>query len=107
MHTRTLAPIVAAALAAGALAPAGAAEPANPTSGTAAETKDDTKAGQEGKEMATGPGSTEFTKEETDNALRFLGLLVGVGALLITVIGGIAVFAGPHLGLKLPQPPRF
>lgn len=106
MHTRTLAPIVAVALVAGSLAPAGAAEPAAPASGTAAatETKDDSKAG---KEMATGPGSTEFTKEETDNALRFLGLLVGVGALLTTVIGGIAVFAGPHLGLKLPQPPRF
>ena len=82
-NRRFAASILALSLAAGGLAPAASAE---------ADTQ-----------MGTG-ASSEYTLEEIANAKRFLGLLVGVGALLLTVGVGIAHFAGPHLGLKLPTP---
>lgn len=83
MPARRLAPVVTVAVAASALAPAASAD----------------------EPMATGPFSSEFTQAEVDNAWRFFGLLVGVGALLTTVGVGIVHFAGPHLGLNLPQLP--
>lgn len=82
-NRRIAASIVALSLAAGGLAPAASAEA--------------------DKQMGTG-ASSEYTIEEIENAKRFLGLLVGVGALLTTVGVGIVYFAGPHLGLKLPMP---
>lgn len=84
-NRRLAASIVALSLAAGGLAP------------TASAGAD--------QQMGTG-ASSKYTQAEIDNAKRFLGLLVGVGALLTTVIGGIIAFAGPHLGLQLPGVPK-
>lgn len=91
LSRRAAAPAVAVALTAGLLAPAASAAPAAPA-----------PAAPEKPQMATGPGSTEFTQAEVDNALRFLALLFGIGAILVTIGTAVVHFAGPHLGIKLP-----
>lgn len=91
LSRRAASPAVAVALTAGLLAPAASAAPAAPA-----------PAAPEKPQMATGPGSTEFTQAEVDNALRFLALLFGIGAILTTIGTAVVHFAGPHLGIKLP-----
>lgn len=96
LSRRAAAPAVAVALTAGLLAPAASAAPAAPAPAAPAP------AAPEKPQMATGPGSTEFTQAEVDNALRFLALLFGIGAILVTIGTAVVHFAGPHLGIKLP-----
>lgn len=86
-----LAPALAVTVAAGALVPAAGAATTTTTPATP--------------QMATGPGSSKFTQDEVDNATRFLGLLVGIGAVVVTLGAAGIYFAGPHLGLKVPQLP--
>lgn len=89
MRVRTLtrrvtAPVVALALAGGAAAPVVAEEkPA---------------------QMATGPGSSEFTQDEVNNAGRFIGLLLGIMAVLATI--GAAALRATGGSLPLPALPR-
>ena len=85
---RAIAPALAAALVAGA-APVAAAAPAT-----------DTASGQE--KQSSGPGSSEYTQDEIDNAKRFAGLLAGILAIVATIGAAGLYFAGPHLGLNLP-----
>lgn len=89
---RAIVPALAVALVAGA-APVAAA--ADQTTGTAAD-----QAGQ-GK-PASGPGSSEYTQDEIDNAKRFAGLLAGIIAIVASIGAAGLYFAGPHLGLNLP-----
>lgn len=59
---------------------------------------------------ATGPGSTEFSQDQVDNALRFLAVIFGAGAIVATLGAAGLYFAGPHLGIdlgiELPGLPR-
>lgn len=59
---------------------------------------------------ATGPGSTEFSQDQVDNALRFLAVILGAGAIVATLGAAGLYFAGPHLGIdlgiELPGLPR-
>lgn len=91
---RAIAPALAVALVAGA-APVATAAPATDT---AAAT--DQASGQE--KQSSGPGSSEFTQDEIDNAKRFAGLLTGILAIVATIGAAGLYFAGPHLGLNLP-----
>lgn len=50
---------------------------------------------------ATGPGSTEFSQDQVDNALRFLAVILGAGAIVTTLGAAGLYFAGPHLGIDL------
>ena len=56
--------------------------------------------------MATGPGSSEYTQDEVDNAGRFVALLVGAAAIIATLGAAGLYFAGPHFGINLPGLPR-
>ena len=89
---RAIAPALAVALVAGGAPVATAADQAT---GTAAD-----QAGQ-GKQ-SSGPGSSEYTQDEIDNAKRFAGLLAGIIAIAATIGAAGLYFAGPHLGLNLP-----
>mgnify|MGYP006969686119 FL=1 len=91
---RAIAPALAVALVAGAAPVANAA----PATDTAAAT--DQASGQE--KQSSGPGSSEFTQDEIDNAKRFAGLLAGILAIVATIGAAGLYFAGPHLGLNLP-----
>lgn len=55
---------------------------------------------------ATGPGSTEFSQDQVDNALRFLAVILGAGAIVATLGAAGLYFAGPHFGIELPGLPR-
>ena len=91
---RAIAPALAVALVAGA-APVATAAPATDT-----EAATDKASGQE--KQSSGPGSSEFTQDEIDNAKRFAGLLAGILAIAATIGAAGLYFAGPHLGLNLP-----
>lgn len=84
---RAIAPALAVALVAGGLTPVA------------------TAADAQGK-MATGPGSSEFTQDQVDNAKRFAGLLAGIAAIVATFGAAAVYFAGPHLGIELPGLPQ-
>ena len=79
---------LAVAVVAGGLAPAVSAAPADGAAPADAK--------------ATGPGSSDFTQAEVDNAKRFAGLLAGILAIVATIGAAGLYFAGPHLGLTLP-----
>lgn len=84
-----------------ALAPALAIATAAPAHAeTATETATDTT------QNATGPGSTEFSQDQVDNALRFLAVILGAGAIVATLGAAGLYFAGPHFGIELPGLPR-
>lgn len=85
---RAIAPALAVAVAAGGFAPAATAAPAD-TPNTAVQ-------------KASGPGSSNFTQAEVDNAKRFAGLLAGILAIVATLGAAGLYFAGPHLGIQLP-----
>ena len=90
-----LAPALAASLATATIAPAQAE--------TTAQTEtENTNSTPKDKKMATGPGSSEYTQDEIDNAKRFAGLLAGIIAIVATIGAAGLYFAGPHLGLNLP-----
>ncbi|OFT55620.1 hypothetical protein HMPREF3151_11295 [Corynebacterium sp. HMSC05H05] len=91
---RAIAPALAAALVAGA-APVATAAPAT-DSAAATDTASD-----QGKQ-SSGPGSSEYTQDEIDNAKRFAGLLAGILAIVATIGAAGLYFAGPHLGLNRP-----
>ena len=91
---RAIAPALAVALVAGA-APVATAAPATNT-----EAATDQASGQE--KQSSGPGSSEYTQDEIDNAKRFAGLLAGILAIVATIGAAGVYFAGPHLGLNLP-----
>ena len=86
---RAIAPALAVALVAGA-APVATAATATDTAAPAKE------------KQSSGPGSSEFTQDEIDNAMRFAGLLTGILAIVATIGAAGLYFAGPHLGLNLP-----
>ncbi|WJY96935.1 hypothetical protein [Corynebacterium fournieri] len=88
---RAIAPALAVAVAAGGFAPAATAAPAGTpnTPNTAVQ-------------KASGPGSSDFTQAEVDNAKRFAGLLAGILAIVATLGTAGLYFAGPHLGIQLP-----
>lgn len=90
---RAIAPALAVALVAGA-APVATAAPATDTAAA-------TDQADQGKQ-SSGPGSSEFTQDEIDNAKRFAGLLAGILAIVATIGAAGLYFAGPHLGLNLP-----
>lgn len=90
---RAIAPALAVALVAGA-APVATAAPATPAKDTGVAT-------DQGKQ-SSGPGSSEYTQDEIDNAKRFAGLLAGIIAIVATIGAAGLYFAGPHLGLNLP-----
>ena len=85
---------LAVAVVAGGLAPAVSAAPADGAAQTDGAAPADAK--------ATGPGSSDFTQAEVDNAKRFAGLLAGIIAIVATIGAAGLYFAGPHLGLNLP-----
>lgn len=85
---------LAVAVVAGGLAPAVSAAPADGAAQTDGAAPADAK--------ATGPGSSDFTQAEVDNAKRFAGLLAGILAIVATIGAAGLYFAGPHLGLNLP-----
>lgn len=85
---------LAVAVVAGGLAPAVSAAPADGAAQTDGAAPADAK--------ATGPGSSDFTQAEVDNAKRFAGLLAGILAIVATIGAAGLYFAGPHLGLTLP-----
>ena len=87
---RVIAPALAVALVAGAAPVA-----------TAAATDQTSDQADQGKQ-SSGPGSSEFTQDEIDNAKRFAGLLAGILAIVATIGAAGLYFAGPHLGLNLP-----
>ena len=98
---RAIAPALAVALVAGGAPVAAAADasaPATPAKDTEAATD---QASDQGKQ-SSGPGSSEFTQDEIDNAKRFAGLLAGIIAIVATIGAAGLYFAGPHLGLNLP-----
>ena len=86
---RAIAPALAVALVAG-VAPVATAAPAKDAASPAKE------------KQSSGPGSSEFTQDEIDNAKRFAGLLAGILAIVATIGAAGLYFAGPHLGLNLP-----
>ena len=86
---RAIAPALAVALVAGGAPVATAADASAPA--TPAKEK-----------RSSGPGSSEFTQDEIDNAKRFAGLLAGIIAIVATIGAAGLYFAGPHLGLNLP-----
>ena len=86
---RAIAPALAVALVAGGAPVAAAADASAPA--TPAKEK-----------QSSGPGSSEFTQDEIDNAKRFAGLLAGIIAIVATIGAAGLYFAGPHLGLNLP-----
>lgn len=86
---RVIAPVLAVALVSGA-APVATAAPATDTATPAKE------------KQSSGPGSSEYTQDEIDNAMRFAGLLAGILAIVATIGAAGLYFAGPHLGLNLP-----
>lgn len=92
---RAIAPALAVALVAG-VAPVATAAPATDTASGQAD-----QASDQGKQ-SSGPGSSEFTQDEIDNAMRFAGLLAGILAIVATIGTAGVYFAGPHLGLNLP-----
>ena len=94
---RAIAPALAVALVAGA-APVAIAAPANDTAAATDQTSDQADQGKQ----SSGPGSSEFTQDEIDNAMRFAGLLAGILAIVATIGAAGLYFAGPHLGLNLP-----
>ena len=85
---------LAVAVVAGGLAPAVSAAPADGAAPATGAALADAK--------ATGPGSSDFTQAEVDNAKRFAGLLAGIIAIVATIGAAGLYFAGPHLGLNLP-----
>lgn len=103
MPTRTLirrvaspfvAPVVALTLVGAATAPvAWAAD-------QPAKTAQPTKTAQ----PAKGPGSSDYTDDEVKNAGRFLGLLLGITAVLATLGAAVMRFTGG--ALPLPALPR-
>lgn len=70
----------------------------------------ETAADADATQNATGPGSTEFSQDQVDNALRFLAVILGAGAIVATLGAAGLYFAGPHLGIdsgiELPGLPR-
>ena len=86
---RAIAPALAVALVAGGAPVATAADASAPA--TPAKEK-----------QSSGPGSSEYTQDEIDNAKRFAGLLAGIIAIVATIGAAGLYFAGPHLGLTLP-----
>ena len=86
---RAIAPALAVALVAGGAPVATAADASAPA--TPAKEK-----------QSSGPGSSEYTQDEIDNAKRFAGLLAGIIAIVATIGAAGLYFAGPHLGLNLP-----
>ena len=92
LSRRAIAPVLAVALVAGGAPVAAAADQATDTATN--------QAGQ-GK-RSSGPGSSEYTQDEIDNAKRFAGLLAGILAIVATIGAAGLYFAGPHLGLNLP-----
>ncbi|GAA3524286.1 hypothetical protein NUW87_09520 [Corynebacterium pilbarense] len=89
---RAIAPALAVALVAGGAPVAAGADQAT---GTAAD-----QAGQG--TQSSGPGSSEYTQDEIDNAKRFAGLLAGIITIVASIGAAGLYFAGPHLGLNLP-----
>lgn len=101
---RAIAPALAVALVAGAAPVATAADasaPATPAKDTEAATDQTSDQADQGKQ-SSGPGSSEYTQDEIDNAKRFAGLLAGILAIVATIGAAGLYFAGPHLGLNLP-----
>ena len=94
---RAIAPALAVALVAGA-APVATAAPATNTEAATDQTSDQADQGKQ----SSGPGSSEFTQDEIDNAKRFAGLLASILAIVATIGAAGLYFAGPHLGLNLP-----
>lgn len=94
---RAIAPALAVALVAGA-APVATAAPATDTAAATDQTSDQADQGKQ----SSGPGSSEYTQDEIDNAKRFAGLLAGIIAIVATIGAAGLYFAGPHLGLNLP-----
>lgn len=94
---RAIAPALAVALVAGA-APVATAAPATETAAATDQTSDQADQGKQ----SSGPGSSEYTQDEIDNAKRFAGLLAGIIAIVATIGAAGLCFAGPHLGLNLP-----
>ena len=94
---RAIAPALAVALVAGA-APVATAAPATDTAAATDQTSDQADQGKQ----SSGPGSSEYTQDEIDNAKRFAGLLTGILAIVATIGAAGLYFAGPHLGLNLP-----
>lgn len=91
---RVIAPVLAVALVSGA-APVATATPAKDTEAATDQASDQGK-------QSSGPGSSEYTQDEIDNAMRFAGLLAGILAIVATIGAAGLYFAGPHLGLNLP-----
>ncbi|MBA1838280.1 hypothetical protein GC584_10330 [Corynebacterium sp. zg912] len=88
----------AVAVVAGGLSPVATAAPASTQADAPArETAEGAR--------ATGPGSSDFTQAEVDNAKRFAGLLAGILAVLVTFGVAGLYFASPHLGIQLPDLP--
>ncbi|MBA1834537.1 hypothetical protein [Corynebacterium wankanglinii] len=100
---RAIAPALALTVVAGAVAPAAIAAPADQPASVSSDGKG--TASDQGT-MATGPGSSEFTQDEVDNAKRFAGLLAGIVAIVATMGAAGLYFAGPHLGIQLPGLPK-
>ena len=98
---RAIAPALAVALVAGAAPVATAAGASAP-----ATTAKDTEAATDQGKQSSGPGSSEYTQDEIDNAKRFAGLLGGIIAIVATIGAAGLYFAGPHLGLNLPGLPK-
>lgn len=102
---RIIAPALAVALVSGAAPMATAADASAPATDTASPAKDTEaatdQASDQGKQ-SSGPGSSEYTQDEIDNAKRFAGLLAGIIAIVATIGAAGLYFAGPHLGLNLP-----
>lgn len=95
---------LAVAVVAGGLAPAISAAPADGAAPVTGAALTDGVAPADAK--ATGPGSSDFTQAEVDNAKRFAGLLAGILAIVATIGAAGLYFAGPHLGLTLPGLPK-
>ena len=74
---------------------------AAPATNTEAATDQTSDQADQGKQ-SSGPGSSEFTQDEIDNAKRFAGLLASILAIVATIGAAGLYFAGPHLGLNLP-----
>ena len=98
---RAIAPALAVALVAGAAPVATAADASAPVT-----TAKDTEAATDQGKLSSGPGSSEYTQDEIDNAKRFAGLLAGIIAIVATIGAAGLYFAGPHLGLNLPGLPK-
>ena len=86
---RAIAPALAVALVSGA-APVATAAPATDTAAATDQASD--QADQSKK--SSGPGSSEFTQDEIDNATRFAGLLAGILAIVATIGAAGLYFAG-------------